>query len=491
MQNFHQISIIFKKTIDNFKKVLYNIFVRLYERHDTMVAELEIYKNKKVFFSGIGGVSMSSLALILKDNGFLVCGSDRAENANVKKLKDKGINIIIGQTAENITDDIGLVVRTAAVSTESDEMKKAEALGIPIMERCTLLGYVMKAYKNRFNICGTHGKTTTTSMVALILIQAGLDPTVTVGGDFKKIGGNLRIGSMNYFVCEACEYVESFLEFYPSDTLILNVEEDHLDYYKDINHIKSAFRKFAQKTEHLIVANGDSQNVIDAVKDLPNVVFFGLENGKYTAKNIKTERLTTQYDLYCDGVFLAHITLKVAGLHNVVDSLGACALCLENGIDISYIKSALFDFGGADRRMEYKGTFMGADIYDDYAHHPTEIETTVKSARQKCPKRIVALFQPHTYTRTKAFKDDFKRVLSLMDKVYIADIYAAREKNPGNISSRDIADGLNNAVYVGSLENALLMIENELKEGDMFITIGAGDVYKVGESLIKKAGECV
>lgn len=453
-----------------------------------MVQELEIYKGKKVFFSGIGGVSMSSLALILKDNGFTVCGSDRSESDNTKKLKANGIPVIIGQTAANITDDIGLVVRTAAVSMDSDEMKTAVSKGIPVMERCTLLGYVMKAYKNRFNISGTHGKTTTTSMVALILIHAGLKPTVTVGGDFSKIGGNLLIGENNYFVCEACEYVESFLEFFPSDTIILNVEEDHLDYYRDIEHIKSAFCKFADKTEKLIVANGDDENAVAVTEKLENkkVVLFGINNGKYTARNIKPEKLTTEYDLYCDNVFLAKITLKTPGMHNVMNSLAASALCLENGIDISYVKSALFDFGGADRRMQYKGEYNGADIYDDYAHHPTEIQTTIDSARQKRPKRVVLLFQPHTYTRTVAFAQEFKDVLSKADVVYVADIYAAREKNPGNVSSKNLTDGMSNLIYAGSLDNAYEIIEKELKRGDLFITVGAGDVYKVGEKILSK-----
>jgi len=454
-----------------------------------MVLELEIYKQKKVFFSGIGGVSMSSLALILRDNGFTVCGSDRTESENTKRLRESGIPVVIGQTAENITDDIGLVVRTAAVSMESEEMKTAAEKNIPIMERCTLLGYIMKAYKNRFNISGTHGKTTTTSMVALILIHAGVKPTVTVGGNFSKIGGNLLIGEKDYFVCEACEYVESFLEFFPSDTIILNVEEDHLDYYKDIEHIKSAFYKFGDLTQNIIAINGDDENAVEVAKSLEHkkVVMFGLKNGKYIAKNVKAEKLTTQYDLYCDNVFLAKITLKVPGIHNVLNSLAAATLCLENGIDISYVKSGLFDFCGADRRMQYKGEYNGAYIYDDYAHHPTEIETTIASARQKRPKRIVVLFQPHTYTRTVAFEKEFRDVLKKADVVYVADIYAAREKNPGNVSSESLALGMENALFAGSLENAYEMIEKELKAGDMFITVGAGDVYKVAEKLIEKS----
>lgn len=452
---------------------------------------LNCYKNKKIFFSGIGGVSMSSLALILKNNGFDVCGSDRTESSNTIKLKNERINVVIGQNKENINSDIGLIVRTAAVSTDNPEILQGVSLGIDIMERSTLLGLVMKDYTNRVNVCGTHGKTTTTSMLALLFMYANLEPTVTVGGDFKKMGGNLLLGKKDYFVCEACEYVESFLEFFPSVSVFLNIEEDHLDYYKDINHIKSAFYEFALKTEELIVANGDDENVCDVMAKLEDkkVVFFGIENGKYVAKNIKFDRYTTTYDLFVDDVFTAKITLKVAGIHNVYNSLSVCAVCMEKGIDIENAKSALFDFEGADRRMQYKGTVNGAEIFDDYAHHPTEIRTTIESVKQKHPKHFVALFQPHTYTRTKALKNEFKDVLKDIEKLYVADIYAAREKDPGDISSKDLCEGLSNAHYVGSLENAYEKIKNELTEGDIFVTIGAGNVYTVGEKLVDECGE--
>ncbi len=451
-----------------------------------MIDELEIYKNKKVFFSGIGGVSMSSLAIILMDNGFCVCGSDMKKSGNTEKLAKLGIDVKIGQEATNITNEIGLVVRTAAVSVDSPEITEAMKLGIDVMERSTLLGLVMKAYKNRINICGTHGKTTTTSMASLMLMYSGVEPTITVGGDFEKIGGNLKIGKKDFFVCEACEYVESFLEFYPSISIILNIEEDHLDYYRDLEHIKSAFYKFAEKTDDMIIANADDENINDILSRLENkkVVTFGINNGKYRALNIKYDRLTTQYDLFLNDVFVAKITLKVAGKHNVLDSLSVCALCMELGMDISCAKSALFDFCGANRRMQLKGEKDGIFIYDDYAHHPTEIKTTIESVKQKKPKRFVALFQPHTYTRTKALKDDFIKVLSEIDKVYITDIYAAREKDTGEIHSKDLVESIPSAIYTGSLEDSYKIISKELKEGDIFVTIGAGNVFEVGEKLL-------
>jgi UDP-N-acetylmuramate--alanine ligase len=447
--------------------------------------DIKDFKQKKVFFSGIGGVSMSSLSMILKNNGYNVLGSDRSTSSITDNLTENGIKVIIGQKKENISD-IGLVVRTAAVSDDNPEILQAKELGIPVMERSTLLGQVMREYKERINIAGTHGKTTTTSMMGLVLIYAGVAPTITVGGDFAKIGGNLLIGKNDYFVCEACEYVESFLEFYPSASIILNVEEDHLDYYRDITHIKSAFEKFISKTEKIVVANGDDQNIVDIVSNVKdkNIVLFGIDNGKYRAKNIEFSKSITNYDLYCYNVFVGKITLKVAGMHNVLNSLAVGALALELGIDISYIKSGLFDFTGAKRRMEYIGEHRGIQIYDDYAHHPTEIKTTILSLRQKTSGRIVALFQPHTYSRTKSLKNEFIDVLKGFDKLFVSDIYAAREKDLGEIHSKDIICKLKNATYIENLDEAPQIIEKELQKGDIFVTIGAGDVFKIGERIL-------
>jgi UDP-N-acetylmuramate--alanine ligase len=448
--------------------------------------DIKDFKQKKVFFSGIGGVSMSSLSMILKNNGYQVFGSDRSSSETAEKLIKNGIKVIIGQKKENISD-VGIVVRTAAVADDNPEILEAKAQGIPIMERSTLLGQVMREYVERINIAGTHGKTTTTAMMGIVLIYAGLAPTITVGGDFSKIGGNLLIGENDFFVCEACEYVESFLEFYPSSSIVLNIEADHLDYYRDIEHIKSAFKKFILKTEKLVVANGDDKHVLEVTSEISdkNIVLFGIENGKYRAKNIEYLKAITNYDLYCENVFLGKITLKVAGNHNVLNSLAVSALALELGIDISYIKSALFDFTGTKRRMEYIGEYKGIPIYDDYAHHPTEIKTTILSLRQKTTGRIVAVFQPHTYSRTKSLKDEFIEVLNKFDKLFILDIYSAREKDLGEIHSKDLLAKLKNATYIENSENAANMIDKELKKGDIFVTIGAGDVNIIGERLLK------
>ena len=446
-----------------------------------MQIDIKNFNGKKIFFSGIGGVSMSSLAIVLKNNNYQVSGSDRNSSKITDLLIENGItDIKFEQTAENIKN-IDLLVRTAAISNDNPEIVKAKELNIPIMERSTLLGQIMREYDERINVSGTHGKTTTTAMMSLVLMYAGLKPTVMVGGDFDKIGGNFLSGNKDYFVCEACEYVESFLEFYPTSSIILNVEEDHLDYYKDIEHIKSAFKKFALKTEKIVMANSDDENIIDLTKDFSSkIIYFGINNGKYRAKNIVYNKSTTEYDLYAENVFLAKITLKVAGKHSVLNSLAVAGLSNELGIDISHVKTALFDFTGAKRRMEFICESNGITIYDDYAHHPTEILTTISSLRQKNPTRIVALFQPHTYTRTKALKADFIKALSSIDKLYICDIYAAREKNPGDVHSKDLVEMLPNAEYVGDVEAAAKAIEKELKSGDYFVTIGAGDVYKAG-----------
>ncbi len=440
--------------------------------------------NRKVFFSGIGGVSMNALAILLKENGYEVSGSDRSSSVVTDRLTEKGIPVFIGQKAENVTPDLGLVVRTAAVPMDAPEIVRAIELNIPVMERSTLLGLVMKNYMERINVCGTHGKTTTTSMMALALMRAGKEPTVTVGGDFPQIDGNLLLGKKDYFVCEACEYVESFLEFFPSATILLNIEEDHLDYYRDICHIRSAFQKFVDKTEHIVVANADDENVKLLSFDGCKTVLYGTTDGDYVAKNIVCNPKNTTYDVEYKGEIIAHVELTVAGRHNVSNSLAVFALCRELGVELEPVLEALREFGGAKRRMEYKGSYKGIPVYDDYAHHPTEIETTISSIRQKQPNRMVMLFQPHTYTRTITLKDDFIRVLKGADVLYITDIYAAREKDTGVVHSRDLVEQIPGAVYVPTLSDAVTELRNTLQEGDIFVTVGAGDVYKAGETLL-------
>lgn len=445
-------------------------------------------KDSKIHFIGIGGVSMSSLAKLLLDDGHYITGSDMNENENVLKLKSCNIDINVGHSKDNIKN-CDLVVYTAAISKDNPELKEAERKGILTVERCELLGAVMKKYKYPINISGTHGKTTTTSMFAGVFVDGNKNPTVSIGGDYNKIGGNLKIGEKEYFICEACEYVESFLKFYPYATVILNIEEDHLDYFRDIEHIKSSFLKFANRTDEngFVILNGEDKNCMD-IKDKINrkVYTFGLsEQCDCYAKNIEIENGRPVYDLYISGNYKGKIRLSVYGMHNVLNSL-ATILCADIfGVEFETAKESLYEFTGAKRRFEYKGKFNNAEIYDDYAHHPTEIKTAIESAKKKEYDNLYVVFQPHTYTRTKAFLDEFAEVLRMGENVIITDIYAAREKNTLGITSKDLSDKIPNAKYIGTLESAEEELRKTVKENDLVVTIGAGDVYKIGESLVR------
>lgn len=444
-------------------------------------------KGSSVYFIGIGGVSMSSIAKLLKADGHKVKGSDMNASYNVKSLQNEGIEVYIGHKKENI-EDYDLVVYTAAISSDNPELTEAHTRKLLTVERCDLLGEIMRSYKYPVNISGTHGKTTTTSMVSSIFLEAGLSPTVSIGGDFNKIGGNLNIGTKEYFICEACEYVESFLKFYPYFTVILNIEADHLDYFKDIEHIKSAFLKFAEKTDDngAVIINGDDKNCLDIKKHITKRVYtFGLgrENDIY-AENISYVNGFPSFDVYYESKLLGNVTLGVLGEHNVMNALSAILCAHLSGISFNKIKEGLKDFEGAKRRFEFKGTFKGAQVYDDYAHHPTEIETTINSAHKKDYDNLYIVFQPHTYTRTIALMDDFAAVLSKAENVIIADIYAAREKNIYDISSKDLADKIPGAKYMGSFEEIEEYLKSVLNENDIILTVGAGDVFKIGENLL-------
>lgn len=444
-------------------------------------------KNSSIYFIGIGGVSMSSLAKLLKADGHKISGSDMKLSDNIISLKDNGIDVVIGHSEKNI-GDFDMVVYTAAISRDNPELTASYEKNILTVERCDLLGEIMKNYKYPINISGTHGKTTTTSMVSSIFLEAKLSPTVSIGGDFAKIGGNLNIGNKDYFICEACEYVESFLKFHPFYTVILNIEADHLDYFKDIEHIKSAFLKFAKRTDEngAVIINGDDKNC-QAIKPLISrkTFTFGLnESNNIYAKNITYENGFPSFDVYFSGELMGRVTLGVYGEHNVMNSLGAILCALLSGIDFETIKAGLLDFSGAKRRFEFKGEFKGAEVYDDYAHHPTEIETTINSAHKKDYNNLYIIFQPHTYTRTMALMDDFAKVLSKTKNVIITDIYAAREKNIYGISSKDLAEKIPGAKYMAEFDEILDFLKDTVKENDLILTVGAGDVFKIGEILL-------
>lgn len=454
--------------------------------------EIDFHKPVRVHFCGIGGVSMSALAELLQSEGFRVSGSDMNESQMTRQLEENGITIRIGQRAENITDDIDLVVYTAAIADDNPELSEARRRGLPVISRAQLLGQLMKNYRCPLAIAGTHGKTTTTSMISEMLMAAGTDPTIHVGGILPSIGGNLRIGGRDYFVSEACEYTDSFLQFFPRISVVLNIEEDHLDYFADIHAIRRSFRKFMEllPEDGLLIINGDIADLDELTGGLRcRVVTFGTDaSSDYSPADISfDESGRGQYRLVHDGEDCV-VKLGVVGMHNILNSLAALAVTDALDIDRDTALEALRAFHGAARRFELKGKLGGITIMDDYAHHPTEIRTTLTAALNYPHKKLRCVFQPHTYTRTKAFLADFADALSLADEVILADIYAAREKNTIGISSRDLEAlmkekgcNVHYFPYFDDIENHLL---THAEDGDLILTMGAGDIYKVGEKLL-------
>uniref|UniRef100_UPI004056A1F1 UDP-N-acetylmuramate--L-alanine ligase n=1 Tax=Acetatifactor sp. TaxID=1872090 RepID=UPI004056A1F1 len=452
-----------------------------------------------VYFVGIGGISMSGLAEILADAGFKVSGSDWHESPITKGLEAKGIQVKYGERADHITDDIDCAVLTSAVHENNLEFKAICEKNIPYMSRAELLGQLMKNYGTSIAISGTHGKTTTTSMVSDILLQANTDPTLSIGGMLKSIGGNIRIGKSEYFVTEACEYTNSFLSFFPKIGIILNIEEDHLDFFKDLDDIRHSFHEFARllPEDGCLIINGAIPNYSEITKDLSCKVITYC-NSANTSEGLPADYYSgdIRYDESGHPSFAVHstdrdvrtFTLQVPGEHNISNALASIALADLLGIESEVTASALASFGGTARRFEYKGTIGGVTIIDDYAHHPTEITATLSAAANHPHKTLWCVFQPHTYTRTKAFMKDFAKALTLADKVVLADIYAARETDNLGISSKTLQAEIkalgHEAFYFPTFDE----IENFLLEncinGDMLITMGAGDVHKIGEKLL-------
>lgn len=447
-----------------------------------------------IHFIGIGGISMSGLAEILLEEGFTVSGSDARESPLTKQLEAQGARIFYGQKASNIIDGINCVVYTAAIRRENPELIEAVAKKIPMLTRAELLGQLMKNYDMPIAVSGTHGKTTTTSMISLILLAAEKDPTISVGGILKDIGGNIRVGKSETFITEACEYTNSFLNFFPKISVILNIEEDHLDFFKDLEDIRHSFHQFAALLPDAgtLVINGNIKDYAAIYEGLScNVVTYGLGDGlDYSAQNITyDEKGRVAFDLLEKGQKTDHITLSVTGDHNVSNALSAIATAKLLDIPMEIIKTGLATFTGTDSSFEYKGTMNGVTIVDDYAHHPTEITATLKAAKHYPHESLWCVFQPHTYTRTKAFFHEFAEALSHADHVVLADIYAARETDTLGVSSSMLADEIQklgkDAHYFPTFED----IENFLREkcihGDLLITMGAGDVVNIGEDLLK------
>lgn len=447
----------------------------------------------KIHFIGIGGISMSALAEIMLNQGCIVSGSDRSPSKLTEKLKNKGATIYIGHSETNINDQ-QLVVYTAAIPKDNPEILEAIKRNIPIMDRAEFLGLVMKKYKNSIAVSGTHGKTTTTSMISLILYRAQLDPTIMIGGELDAIGGNLRIGNSEYFITEACEYKGSFLQFYPKIGIILNIDADHLDYYKDIEEINQTFVKFSKNIaqDGVLIGYAEDKRVKEILES-SNVktLSYGINEGIIRAENISyNDRGCAEFDVVKNNTTLGKITLNVPGKHNILNSLAAICCTLSLGIDFETIKDSLYEFTGTLRRFEKKGVKNGITVIDDYAHHPTEIKATIQAAQNYPHKKLYCIFQPHTYTRTLTLFDEFSKAFNGVDKLILTDIYAAREKDLGLVNSKMLADAVKengvDVIYIKDFEEIVKYMKENLSEGDVVITMGAGDVYKIGEEFLKE-----
>lgn len=455
--------------------------------------KIDFHKPIHIHFIGIGGISMSGLAEILLKEGFTVSGSDSRESALTKKLISEGASVVYGQTAGNITPDIDCVVYTAAINRTNPELIEAVARKIPMLTRAELLGQLMNNYDTPIAVSGTHGKTTTTSMISHILLKGDKDPTISVGGILKAIGGNIRVGGSETFITEACEYTNSFLHFFPKISVILNIEEDHLDFFKDLEDIRHSFRQFAAllPEDGALIINGEISDCREIFEGLPcRVITYGSSpEFDYSAKNITyDENGHVSFDFYKNGTYVDHIALSVTGDHNVSNALSAIAVADLLEIPLETTKQGLLSFSGTDRRFEYKGELNGITIVDDYAHHPTEIEATLKAAMHYPHEKVWCVFQPHTYTRTKAFFHEFAKALSHADHLILADIYAARETDTLGISSADLAEEVKKLGTDTHYFSSFSEIENFVKEnchaGDLLITMGAGDIVTVGEDLL-------
>ena len=442
-----------------------------------------IAPGRRVHLVGIGGVSMRPLGLVLKGMGMEVTGSDMNSSVSTDELIGQGIPVQIGHRAENI-EGAECIIRTAAAHNDNPEIAAARAAGIPVFERAQAWGQIMKSYKNAVCISGTHGKTTTTSMMTHILMEAQFDPTVMIGGYLPLLHAGHRVGHGDTIVLESCEYCDSFLNFFPTVAVVLNVEADHLDYFKDLADVQKSFHEFAALATSGVIANGDDPHTVEAMEGI-DYISFGLgEHNRIHVANMCPD--WRHFDVICDGKFYCHLDMGVMGRHNALNALGVAAAAWLLGIPGEAVSKGLASFHGAGRRMELKGTFNGADVYDDYAHHPDELAATIDAVRSMGEHRLILAFQPHTYSRTHALFDDFVRELRKPDVLLLAEIYAARERNTVGISSKDLADRIEGAIYCPTLPAVTEQLRQIVRPGDIVITMGAGDIFRAGEALLEE-----
>lgn len=453
-----------------------------------------IQKYKNVHMIGIGGVSMSGIAAILKNWGFNVTGSDWSQSESTDKLNSMGIKVTIGHNIDDVAK-ADIVVYSAAIKQDDPEMLEAKKLNIQTIERADFLGELTRCFKDTICISGTHGKTTTTSMVSLCFLESLNDPSIQVGAFLKAIDGNYKVGNSEHFIIEACEYVESFLKFSPKAEVILNIDNDHLDYFKTFNNIKNAFIKYVKllPDNGVLVTNGDDKNCLDLSQyTKAKVITYGINNKNvnfYAENIIFNNDGFPEFDVFKDNKFFCNIKLSIPGVHNVLNALACISLCNYYGLDIKDIQTALKKFTGAHRRFEFKGKINGASIYDDYGHHPTEIVATSTSVNNKKHNKSWVIFQPHTYSRTKNLLDDFAKALLNFDNIIVLDIYAAREKNTYNISSKNLVDKIislgKDAKYIPDFDDCVSFLKDNVKENDIILTLGAGTVTQIGPMLLK------
>ncbi len=450
-------------------------------------------KYKNVFFIGIGGISMSALAELMLHKGYNVYGSDKNRSINTDKLEKNGATVYFEHDKDHIKD-MDLVIYTDAISLDNVELKQAIKDKVDLVDRATFLGAIMKNYNSSIAVSGTHGKTTTTSMITEIIKDESINPTIMLGGQLKDIYGNIKYGEEKLFLTEACEYKANILKYFPTTAIILNIDEDHLDYFDNIEHIIKTFKGYVdnlQKDDYVIL-NADDENIKKLYPIENTKVFtFGIENdANLMARDITfDENGIATYDAYLNGEKLATIKLSIMGRHNVLNSLAAISATYLNNIPLEKIVDGLLNFKGVDRRLEYKGVFNDAIVMDDYAHHPTEIKSTIHALKKVCKGNLITVFQPHTFTRTKLLLDSFAESFIESDTVLITDIYAAREKDYGDIHSKTLRNAIHkhnkNAYYMENFDCVVEFLKDNLQENDIVVTMGAGDVYKIGEMLLE------
>ncbi len=448
-----------------------------------------ISPGRKGYLVGIGGVSMSSLAEVLRGMGLTIVGSDMNEGPNVESLRRKGIEVYIGHRAEHIAPDVDFLVRTAAVHDDNPEIAFARAQGIPVFERTQAWGAISRDYRHALCIAGTHGKTTTTSMCTHIQMVAGRDPTVMIGGTLPLLHAGHRVGEGDTIVMEACEYYNSFLSLFPTVAVILNVEADHLDFFKDLADVQRSFRAFAARVpaDGWVVVNRDDPSAMETVSGLDRqIMTFGLTSeADVYPENLRFLGANASFDIVCRGERFTDVKLQVPGLHNVKNALAAAAASICLGIGGTAVKYGLGAFSGAGRRFEFKGKFNGADVFDDYAHHPSELKALLDAVEKLQYQRTVLVFQPHTFSRTAALFDDFIAQLRRPDVLVLAEIFAAREKDTIGISSRSLAEHIPGSIFLPSFGEIEQELRRIVRPGDVVLTVGAGDVYRIGESLVE------